>query len=229
MIAMPRQMANAGTEFQARAPDLGAAGLDVTIASESVRRARGDVPLFERVLSAGLDADAVAREDRQRALDLVAWAAWRSGALSLRDDALRRLDAASLDVQRAAAAAVLRVPLEHLEEFCTRQAHDRYWWPGRSDANGYVCSVGGFRGLGGAWIRPPERVARLSEAGAFAVLVAEEWWRLDSDVWGSHLTLLGADAPASLAGSDADAGADDGVRLVISDDTHLAWLHVQDR
>lgn len=224
MITMPGQLANVGTMFQTPAPDLTAAGLDVAAAAETVRRSHGDVALFERVLSAGIEADAEARDERQRALDLVAWAAWRSGVLALRDDALRRLAAVSTEPHRAAAAAVLRIPVERFDEFRTRQARDRYWWPGRATANGYVFSVGGFRGLGGAWIRPPERVTRLSEAGAFGILVAEEWWRLDGDVWGTRLTLLGAEAPAS---SETPVD-DDGVTVVISDDTHLAWLHVRD-
>lgn len=224
MIAMPCQLANVGTMFQTSAPDLTAAGLDVAAAAETVRRSQGDVALFERALSAGIEADTEARGDRQRALDLVAWAAWRSGVLALRDDALRRLAAVSTAPHRAAAAAVLRIPLEHFDEFRTRQSHDRYWWPGRASANGYVFSVGGFRGIGGAWIRPPERVERLDEAGGFSILVADEWWRLDGDVWGSRLTLVGSEPPAS----PTTPASDDGVTVVISDDTHLAWLHVRD-
>lgn len=224
MITMPGRLANAAAMVQETAPDLTAAGLDVAAAAETVRRSHGDVALFERVLSAGIEADATAGEDRQCALDLVAWAAWRSGVLALRDDALRRLAAVSTESQRAAAVAVLRISREHFDEFRTRQAHDRYWWPGRSNANGYVLSVGGFRGFGGAWIRPPERVKRLSEAGAYGILVADEWWRLDSDVWGARLTLLGTEAPASREPTVHD----DGATIVISDDTHLAWLHVRD-
>ena len=84
-----------------------------------------------------------------------------------------------------------------------------------------------FRGVGGAWIRPPDRVVRLADGGAFAILVAGEWWRLDADVWGARLT---ASVEPEAAASDpaASTPADDGVSVVIGPDTHLAWVHVRD-
>jgi hypothetical protein len=86
-----------------------------------------------------------------------------------------------------------------------------------------VLATGGFRGVGGAWIRPPDRVVRLADAGAFAFLVAGEWWRLDADVWGARLTA--SVEPEAVA---AEGGASDGVSVVIGPDTHLAWVHVRD-
>ncbi|WP_300265627.1 potassium transporter Kef [Microbacterium sp.] len=226
MITRPCQLANEGVSFAAPAADLAGVGLEVDVAADAVRRAGGDVELFTGTLSAGIEADPTARGERQYALDLVAWAGWRAGVLALRDDALRRLDAVDTNRRRAAAAAVLLIPPDEIDEFRTRQRHDRYWWPARGVRDGYVFSVGGFQGLDGVWIRPPERVERLSAAGAFGILVAGDWWRLDGDVWGSRLTLLGPEEPASETKA---VFADDGVTLVISEDTHVAWLHVRDR
>ncbi|WP_247956741.1 potassium transporter Kef [Microbacterium galbinum] len=228
MIRRPLQLANARDSFPpASPPDLTAGGLDIAAAIEGVRRAHGEVGLFVRALAAGLAEDADAAADRERALDLVAIAAWRSGALALRDDALTRLERIEPADERRAAAATLGIGIDLLEAFLRRQRTDRFWWPGRADERGYVLATGGFRGVGGAWIRPPDRVVRLADAGAFAILVAGEWWRLDADVWGARLT---ASVEPEAAASDpaASAPADDGVSVVIGPDTHLAWVHVRD-
>lgn len=216
------QLANAPAPFPpAELPDLSGAGLDAALASSSVRAAHGDPLLFARALAAGLAQDAATATDRDRALDLVAVAAWRSGALGLRVDALDRLEHLDTPEQRLAAAATLGFGVDVLDEFRRRQQTDRFWWPGRADQRGYVLAVGGFRGIGGAWIRPPDRVETLADAGAFAILVAGSWWRLDSDAWGARLSLL-SEAPSTLHSRD------DGVSIVIGPDTHLAWVHVRE-
>lgn len=223
MNRVPVQLANAPAPFPpAQLPDLSAAGLDTALASASVRGAHGDPLLFARALAAGVEQDPAAATDRDRALDLVAIAAWRSGALGLRDDALARLGHLDTPEQRLAAAATLGVGVDVLDEFRRRQQTDRFWWPGRVDQRGYVLAVGGFRGIGGAWIRPPERVETLAGAGAFALLVAGSWWRLDSDVWGARLSVL-SEAPSTVRSRD------DGVSIVIGPDTHLAWVHVREQ
>lgn len=216
------QLANAPAPFPpAELPDLSGAGLDAALASSSVRAAHGDPLLFARALAAGLAQDAATATDRDRALDLVAVAAWRSGALGLRVDALDRLEHLDTPEQRLAAAATLGFGVDVLDEFRRRQQTDRFWWPGRADQRGYVLAVGGFRGIGGAWIRPPDRVETLADAGAFAILVAGSWWRLDSDAWGARLSLL-SEAPSTVRSRD------DGVSIVIGPDTHLAWVHVRE-
>ena len=110
-------------------PDLSAAGLDTALASTSVRAAHGTPLLFARALAAGLAQDPAAATDRDRALDLVSVAAWRSGALGLRVDALDRLEHLDTPEQRLAAAATLGLGVDVLDEFCRRQRKDRFWWP----------------------------------------------------------------------------------------------------
>lgn len=221
MIKRPGMLANRFVFPAARPIDLAAAGLDVEVAAASVERARGSRELFTRALAAGLARDTAAQTDRERALVLVAIAAWRSGALALRDDALARLRRVVDAEQRLGAAAALGVDIVRLDEFVRRQQTDRHWWPERASSNGYVLAAGGFRGVGGAWIRPPDRGIRLADAGAFAFLVAGEWWRLDCDVWCSVLAPL-ADEPVAAASTD------DGVSLVLGEASHLAWVRVQD-
>lgn len=223
MNRLPVQLANIAAPFTpADLPDLSAAGLDAALAAASVRAAHGDAVLFAHALAAGVATDPAAATERERALALVAIAAWRSGALALRADALRRLDAVDTAPGLTAAAATLGLELDVLEEFRRRQRTDRYWWPGRAEQRGYVLAVGGFRGIGGAWIRPPERVERLADDGAFALLVSDTWWRLDSDVWGARLSSLPEEPSPSPA-------RDDGVSVVIGPDTHLAWVHVREQ
>ncbi|WP_235560781.1 potassium transporter Kef [Microbacterium sp. Leaf320] len=223
MNRVPVQLANVSAPFPlAERPDLSASGLDAALAAESVRAAHGDPLLFGRALAAGIEFDPASLTDRERALDLVAIAAWRAGALGLRVDALSRLDDLDSAEHRVAAAAALGIGVDLLDEFRRRQRSDRFWWPGRADQRGYVLATGGFRGLGGAWVRPPERVERLPDDGAFAFLVAGSWWRLDSDVWGARLSLL-PERPTTTESSD------DGVTIVIGPDTHLAWVHVREQ
>lgn len=223
MNRVPVQLANAPAPFPpAELPDLSAAGLDVALASESVRGAHGEPLLFARALAAGVAHDPSTLSDRDRALALVAIAAWRSGALGLRADALSRLERLESAEQRRAAAAALGLGVDVLDEFRRRQRDDRFWWPGRVDQRGYVLATGGFRGIGGAWVQPPERVESLADAGAFAFLVAGAWWRLDSDVWGARLMLL-SEQPTTVAPRG------DGVSVVIGPDTHLAWVHVREQ
>lgn len=223
MNRVPVKLANVSAPFPpAELPDLSSAGLDGSLASASVRAAHGDPQLFARALAAGVAADSAALTDRERALDLVATAAWRSGALALRSDALSRLDRLDDPERRLAAAATLGLGIDVLDEFRRRQRTDRFWWPGRADQRGYVFAVGGFRGIGGAWIRPPEQVVTLADAGAFALLVAGAWWRLDGDAWGAQLSLL-SERP------EAGSARDDGVSVVIGPDTHLAWVHVREQ
>lgn len=223
MNRLPVQLANIAARFTpADLPDLSGAGLDAALAASSVRAAHGDPLLFTHALAAGVAQDPASMTERERALTLVAIAAWRSGALGLRADALHRLGAIDSAPERTAVAAALGLDVDVLDEFRRRQQADRYWWPGRADQRGYVLAVGGFRGIGGAWIRPPERVERLADDGAFALLVAGTWWRLDSDVWGARLSSV-PEEPSRVPARD------DGVSVVIGPDTHLAWVHVQEQ
>lgn len=239
MIRRPGRLANGRLELpvadhaaRERASELAdAARLDLGVAAANVARAGGDAALFRTALAAGLAArastsDEVAGGDgagvARAVLDLAAIAGWRAGALGLRHDALTRLGALRADgAMHAAAAATLGFDVDVLDEFLERQAVDRYWWPGRALANGYVAAVGGFVGFGGSWIAPADRWFPLPGDGAFALRSAGEWWRLDADAWGTRLVRLGAPEPGPGAETP-------GVTLSVDAGTHLVWLHVRE-
>jgi len=207
MIRLPGHVVNAPAPFaDAPLPDA-LAGLDLPAAADRVTALGGDRGLFAGALAASLTVDAA--PDAARALDLVALAAWRAGAAALRDDALRRLPAVPADV----AAAVLGLSADDVASFAEHQTVDPLWWP--QAGAGWMLSVGGFSGLGGAWIRPPEQGIALDEPGAFAFLVAGRWWRLDCDVFCSALQPID-DQPVAAAHAAAQP--------VLRDDTHLAWI-----
>lgn len=191
-------------------------GLDLALAARNVVRAGG---------SAGRFAAAFAAAQRAAAgdVDLVVLAgisAWRAGALAYRDDALAHVEReGGADAARPAVAAALGMREADLDAFVERQRADRFWWPGREAQRGYVCAVGGFAGLGGAWVAPPAEGLALADPGAFAVRTGTQWWRLDADVWGSRLTALTDEPEPGPAGAAS---------LVCFAESYLAWVHVQD-
>jgi len=207
MIRRPGHVVNAPAPFTAAALPDALAGLDLPAAADRVVALGGDRALFAGALAAARDVDAA--PDAACALDLVALAAWRAGALALRADALRRLPA----VPPGIAAAVLGMAADDVAPFAAHQVVDPLWWP--QAGAGWMLSVGGFSGLGGAWVRPPERGFALDAPGAFAFLVAGRWWRLDCDVFGSVLVPID-DEPVPAVHSAA--------RPVLRDDTHLVWI-----
>ncbi|MFJ6678657.1 potassium transporter Kef [Microbacterium sp. NPDC091382] len=188
-------------------------GVDVDLAARNTAAAGGDPARFAASLAAGFaaasDVDVV---------DLAGVAAWRAGALAFRADALQRLARLS-QTHPDAAAAALALDSADLGRFLEAQHDDRFWWPGREASRGYVCAVGGFVGLGGAWIEPPVEAVALADAGAFGIRTGEQWWRLDADVWGSRLRPLD-DAPEAASGGAAS--------IVSFPDSYLAWVHVRD-
>jgi hypothetical protein len=233
-------------------------GIDTEAVLAAAVAQGADAGLFAAFLAAGVTAGAgasvragVASADSAGAAspaDLVGLAAWRAGALSLRDDALARVgrllegDSLMESEGRPVAAAALGIGEAELADFAAHQRHDRWWWPGRDQAQGYVAAVGGFVGLGGAWTAPPRCAVTLAEEGAFAILAGTSWWRLDTDVWCSRLVQV-SDPPDEWL--DAVSGAGDGggsesmrllargewgataASLVMPPQTHLAWLYVE--
>ncbi|WP_154097346.1 potassium transporter Kef [Microbacterium testaceum] len=187
-------------------------GLDLALAGRNVAAAGGSAERFAVSFAAGRAAaegiDPVA---------LAGIAGWRAGALGLRDDALRSIDSVRSTGAGVAAAAALGMDAADLGAFVDRQRADRYWWPGRREANGYVCAVGGFRGLGGAWTAPPADGRPLDADGAFAVRTGERWWRIDADVWGSRLSPLDDEPEPGAAGAAS---------VLTFADSYLAWIHV---
>ncbi|MFG6403818.1 potassium transporter Kef [Microbacterium sp. P04] len=193
-------------------------GVDVAAASANVRSLGGDPRRFGLRLGSALEAVG-ADADTDLVRGAIALAAWRSGVLALRDAALATL--ASGGVPVTVAAAALAIAGDTLDEFTERQRNDRFWWPGRAEWNGYVRAVGGFAGLGGAWIEPPSDGGAYDDGGAefFLVRTGEGWWRIDADVWGARLTRARPPVSAQRASR---------VTVVTRPDSYLAWLHVRD-
>lgn len=191
-------------------------GLDLTLAADNVRRAGGDPARF----AASVNAALVLLPPGQDPTACVVIAAWRAGALAYRNAALAQLEAllAAGAHDTGAPAAALGLDSATVEAFAVAQRTDRFWWPDRTANRGYVCAVGGFAGIGGAWIAPPRSGIALGEPGAFAILTGEDWWRLDADVWGHRLVPLDA-APEPTAFTSP-------ATIVCQDDSYLAWLHV---
>jgi len=104
--------------------------------------------------------------------------AWRAGMAHLRRAALEQ--AASLDPALAAAAlGAPDVPFAVLHE---RLLSDRWWNPsgGALDAVGHI--VGGFSGLGGPFVEPPDVRAC---ADGFVVQSAERYFLVMADAFGA--------------------------------------------
>lgn len=200
-------------------------GFDLAVATSNVRRAGGDPARFAAGLAAALRDES--RPDSSRVLSFAALAAWRAGALAYREAALAALDALLADGGGLAASRALGLnTVELATTFADTQRTDRFWWPMRGAQRGYVCAVGGFAGVGGAWIAPPEVGVALDEPGAFAIRSGDEWWRLDADVWGHRLVRL--DAGDEPQPADAAAASASPVSIVCSPDSYLAWVHVRD-
>jgi hypothetical protein len=243
MIGMPRHLANDrldGVRTADVMPDVD--GWDLAAVAANVTRQGGDDTRFAMQLAAALAAAGSEVTDPDLVRTAVALAAWRAGVLALRDDGLARLRAllASTDASSAlggtavdVAGAALGLAPESLAEFTERQVTDRFWWPGRERWSGYVCAVGGFTGLGGAWLEPPadgrtfavaadavSNGAPVAGPAVFGVRTGATWWRIDADVWGARLTATGGE-PASVAPAPNPR-----VTVVTRPDSYLAWLHV---
>ncbi len=191
-------------------------GLNLELAAENVRRHGGDPGRFATALLAGVSEGVPA--DRAHVSALVSLAGWRAGALPLRDDALARANAVTDTAVRTAITRVLGIDTD-LESFLHRQKADRFWWPDRDAHRGYVCTLGGFSGLGGLWISPPQEARRFAEPGAFAIRAGDDWWRADVDVWGARLVQIGTPPVEGVQANDAAS-------IVLVPDSYLAWVHV---
>ncbi|WP_431803025.1 potassium transporter Kef [Microbacterium sp. bgisy203] len=231
MIRMPLQLADREERPGASALPPGTV-VDLELARENVARLGGDAARFT-ARCAAVDAavgDGPFSGDPETARALVTLAAWRAGLVAMRDEALRHLETLRRrgDAERAAAAAALGLEVAQLDVFAERQASDRFFWPGRDAANGFVCAVGGFAGFGGAWTGIPDAWRALPDVpdgGAFAIHADDHWWRLDADAWGAYLTRLpdGAEPPRVPRGPGAVRGG-----VVLLPDSYLAWIRVGD-
>ena len=215
-----------GVLVDGSAPPRLAPGLDADLAERNTGEWGGDVARWRHVLGAALAAQRATSRPEDGHRDLAALAAWRSGVVGLRADALRWLDLALAgggDDRPApeAAAAALGLDPAHLDAFVSGQRDDPFAWPPGRPGD-LIARVGGFRGLGGPWQARPQWTTPLDEPGAHVLWVdpeplgdgpraGSELWRLDADVFGHRLVLLTPDAPAGGAvpeggGRPGDAG-----------------------
>jgi hypothetical protein len=175
--------------------------------------------------------------DRDDLLTLAALAAWRSGALAFRSDALRRLDLALAagSPTLPALAAALGLGEGGVAPFAELQARSRFGWPGRNTPGEILAVVGGFRGLFGPWLAPPVAVLAGDQVGTFlirtgtgsagsaagssAAAVGEamaEDWLLTVDVFGHTLVRLAAEEGDVV---DAADSAETAARWAAAGDT----------
>ena len=166
--------------------------------------------------------------DRDELLTYAGLAAWRSGALGFRADALRRLDLALAADTPAlpALAAALGLGEGGVAPFADLQRASRFGWPGRHTPGELLAVIGGFRGLFGPWLTPPVAVLPGERPGTYLIRThaggesAAEDWLLTVDIFGHTLVPLAADdAGDPAAVGDPTASAEAAVRWADAGDT----------
>jgi hypothetical protein len=111
-------------------------------------------------------------------------AAWALGLSQFRDGALAVASTLSDNALGAALGATQALPVS---ETVRRMHAERWWRPGRSMPTSPAVAhrVGGFRGFGGPFLRPPRLGTRDEH---IVVCSGDEAWTLHADVWGATLT-----------------------------------------
>jgi hypothetical protein len=178
-------------------------GLDLALSADNVARFGGDPHRYRQALH-GISAPADAM------VNVAAVAAWRSGVLGIRADALARLQLLPIDV----AASVLGLPADAVVPFTDGQAVDRFYWPLRPQGQ-LIARIGGFTGLGGAWDHPPTNPA-CHGPGRWSVGVGDQRRQIDADVFGHVLSY----APTDTAPDDGPRTA----QLVVRRTSYLAEI-----
>jgi hypothetical protein len=211
---------------------------DIELSVRNVESWGGDRELYQRFLSLALDAvdaaDGTGGPLPQAVRGLAALAAWRSGVIDLRQDALARL-AEALErgsIPRQALAAALGLASADLDGFARAQAESPFGWPARGDDDVVIARVGGFRGLGGPWTAPPLSAENADREGRFVITLTDgELWQLDADIFGTALTRIPereehATAHATAADAVDSTGASGRwpTRVAVFDTSYLAWL-----
>ena len=147
---------------------------------------------------------------RDDLLTVAALAAWRSGALAFRTDALRRLDLvlAGGSTPLSTVAAALGLGEGGVAPFARLQRNSRFGWPGLHAPGELLAVIGGFRGLYGPWLAPPVAALAGDRPGTFLIRTgrvgaAAEEWQLTADVFGHTLVRLAADETETVATAEA--------------------------
>ncbi|HOW92935.1 MAG TPA: hypothetical protein PLF91_00390 [Mycolicibacterium fallax] len=125
-------------------------------------------------------------------------AGWRAGVLRLRAEALARAAALPAAVTEAA----LGLPAGGAAGFLAGQARDPFHFPGAAP---FIGLAGGFRGLGGPWLQPPDRV-HTTGAATVAARTGTQWWQLTADVFGVLIRPVEDPQPAAPGLLTADLG-----------------------
>jgi hypothetical protein len=152
--------------------------------ADNVTRWGGDRHRYLASLAAGLATDPTLDQGQTR--DLAAIAAWRAGVIGLRTAALGALD--RLADHSPAVGAVLGLPVVQVPHFAVGQVTDRFFWPPWTAGSAYlIARVGGFVGLGGPWLAPPQSVTAVGP-GRWGVTADGSTWNVDIDLFGHSIT-----------------------------------------
>lgn len=193
MIARAHHPVNDGARSEPVLPVV--PGLDLPLSVDNVVRFGGDPHRYALALTAALTADPGLAPSRDRMLAVASVAAWRSGVLGIRADALAWLPRLRPDV----GGAVLGLPADALRAFGSGQAVDRFYWPLRPVTSTQpFARLGGFVGLGGPWEFPPTEPV-MEGPGRWTVHVGTVRWRLEADLFGHTLGPVGPAVPPSPA------------------------------
>ena len=174
--------------------------VDLALSATRIQDRHGDAAgaRYRHFIGRALAAQPAA--DRDDVLTLAALAAWRSGALAFRTDALRRLDLALAGgrTSLSAVAAALGLGENGVAPFAALQRTSRFGWPGLHAPGELLAVIGGFRGLYGPWPAPPVAVLAGERPGTFLIrtgrsAASAEDWLLTADVFGHVLVRLAAD------------------------------------
>lgn len=210
MIRRPGHLINADLELDPHPIFPETSGFDLDLSIENVVVFGGDEARYRHFLGRGL----AALESTPISVEVLAvasLAAWRAGVLELRLDALQRMSAAP----PASVAAALGIEVSALGEFEHRQQSNRFGWPDVPVSQRVIAVVGGFHGLGGAFVSPPLSTTPLAREGGFAIHTDSGEWEYDGDVFGGRLTRVEATGPI---------GEPAGAELSVSPDSYLASL-----
>lgn len=145
-------------------------------------------------------------------VDLDTWlaagrvAAWRVGLAAHRLPALAACEA----LDPALAAALLGLPGPLAPATIAALRSDPWHLPGQAVALRVVSKLGGFRGFGGPFSRPPDVRAH---DGRLFVDDGEHSWQVFADAFGAQLIATSVEVPADAAAPDACLEADGTVRL----------------
>ncbi|WP_104163705.1 hypothetical protein [Cryobacterium sp. N22] len=197
MTQRPRHLVNESLELTDEA--LPATTVDLALSATRIQERHGSAAgaRYRHFIGRALAAQPFAGRDDL--LTLAALAAWRSGALAFRTDALRRLDLALAggSTPLSAVAAALGLGEGGVAPFAQLQRDSRFGWPGLHAPGELLAVIGGFRGLYGPWLAPPVAALAGERPGTFLIrtgtAASAEDWLLTADVFGHTLVRLAVD------------------------------------